>query len=139
MINIGNYYDKTSDWQQAKWLELLDLAKQSNLNFQSIQTILDLGCGSGNRTLQLTNHFPNAKKILGIDSNPSMIETASSINKDPKITYLQSDIMEPCFADIGSFDLIVANYSLNWVRDKDKALKKLKQIIHKKTIFFIFT
>ena len=69
-------------WDSAAYLQFgaertqpsVDLVKRIEL--ERPRKLLDVGCGPGNSTQVLADTFPNALRIIGIDSSPEMIETA---------------------------------------------------------------
>ena len=71
-----------SDWNAAQYKKFeeertrpaIDLL--AHLPVEDPGTIFDLGCGPGNSTELLLYRFPNAH-IIGLDSSPAMIATAS--------------------------------------------------------------
>jgi trans-aconitate 2-methyltransferase len=77
-----------------------------------VQVAVDLGCGPGNSTQVLAERFPQAR-ITGIDSSDDMLVNARE--RLPSLSFT--------LADIGSwnpdqtFDVILANASLQWVPD----------------------
>lgn len=80
--------------------------------------ILDLGCGSG----QLTNEISSSKSnVIGIDSSQEMIK--SSKNLFPEIEFHQMDAQSFEF-DL-SFDAIFSNAVLHWVENQQVAAKNM--------------
>ena len=69
-------------WDSAAYLRFkaertqpsIDLVKRIDL--EQPRKLLDVGCGPGNSTQVLADAFPNALRIIGIDSSPEMIEAA---------------------------------------------------------------
>ncbi|KAM3849205.1 putative methyltransferase, partial [Diretmus argenteus] len=71
---------------------------------------VDVGCGSGQGTVLLANHFTS---VIGADVSPAQLEVASEHAKRPNITYSQSAAEQlPC-AD-SSVDLVTAMSSFHW-------------------------
>jgi trans-aconitate 2-methyltransferase len=72
--------------------------------------IVDLGCGPGNSAAMLRQRWPTAE-LVGLDSSPEMIATASKTYPDEKWT----------LADIATwlpdtpFDLVFSNATLQWL------------------------
>lgn len=81
-----------------------------HVNCDSVQSIVDLGCGPGNSTILLQERFPQAK-IVGVDNSQSMLDEARKTY--PQISFVLGDIADwhadysPC--------LIFANASLHWL------------------------
>ncbi len=81
------------------------------LNTIHFDSILDVGCGSGDFLLQV-NHSFEPKEILGIDLSPSMVKRS----REQGVT---AQCMNLCDLD-GSFDVITAVFDmLNYLNDKE--------------------
>lgn len=85
-----------------------------------VKTAIDLGCGPGNSTEVLAARFPEAR-VTGLDSSEDMLADARQ-----RLPSLQFDL-----ADIGAwrpeqtFDVILANASLQWVPDHAELYPRL--------------
>ena len=91
----------------------------SQLSFKGNETVLDLGCGDGILTEQLSLFVPNGK-VLGIDASMNMIKTAKKIQKS-NLEFAHININEMNFEN--EFDLIFSNAALHWVKDHKRLLK----------------
>lgn len=91
----------------------------SELSFKGNETVLDLGCGDGVLTEQLSLFVPYGK-VLGIDASINMIETAKTINKS-NLEFAHININEINFEN--EFDLIFSNAALHWVKNHKQLLK----------------
>ncbi len=81
------------------------------LNTIHFDSILDVGCGSGDFLLQV-NHSFEPKEILGIDLSPSMVKRS----REQGVT---AQCMNLCDLD-GSFDVITAVFDmLNYLDDRE--------------------
>jgi trans-aconitate 2-methyltransferase len=74
------------------------------------QTVVDLGCGSGELTITLAERWPEAR-VRGIDSSPEMIAKAPA---HPRTTFEVADAYE---FDATGVDVLVSNAMLQWVPD----------------------
>ncbi len=81
--------------------------------------IIDLGCGTGEHTLTLALRFPQAQ-VTGLDQSAEMLERAQA-QQAPNLGFQQGDLSE---LD-GTYDLIHANASLQWVPDHPTLLAHL--------------
>ncbi len=105
---------KAASLHQKEWGKSLI----SQLSLQGNEAILDLGCGDGNLTGQLSLLVPNGK-VLGIDASIGMIETAKKICRD-NLNFVQMDIDNLHFTN--EFDIIFSNAALYWVKDHCRLL-----------------
>lgn len=91
----------------------------------TVNTAIDLGCGPGNSTEVLAGRFPDAL-ITGIDSSEDMLGDARQ-----RLPGLQFE-----WADIGTwkpartFDVILANASLQWVPDHAELYPRLVSLLN---------
>lgn len=85
------------------------------LNPKDDETILDLGCGSGQLTALISER---AKQVIGMDKSPEMIQSAQS--QFPQLDFQTGDADAFNF-DI-KFDSIFSNAALHWVIDYKSAI-----------------
>ncbi len=76
-----------------------------------IETMVDLGCGSGELTVALADRL-DVSDAVGIDSSPNMLEAAAPLARAGR-RFEAGDIAH--WAGPRPVDLIVANASLQWV------------------------
>ena len=108
----GKKYKKAST-HQKEWGNTLI----SELKLKGNERILDLGCGDGVLTEQLSLAVPKGK-VLGIDASMGMIETAKGIIKD-NIEFQRADINEIDYKN--EFDIIFSNAALHWIKEIGRA------------------
>jgi trans-aconitate 2-methyltransferase len=82
-------------------------------------TVVDLGCGPGNVTRTMLDHWSHAR-ILGIDSSPAMINAAQALATD-RLSFELGDVATWSPAR-SSIDVIVSNAALQWVPSHVEAL-----------------
>lgn len=116
-------------WDSAAYLRFkaertqpsIDLVKRIDL--EQPRKLLDVGCGPGNSTQVLADAFPNALRIIGIDSSPEMIEAA----KDDHPTW-SSGICDalnlPSIGEDG-FDVVFSNACIQWVPDHPRLIRDM--------------
>ena len=90
------------------------------------KSILDLACGEGFYTRKFKDQ--GAAKVVGVDISQKIIELAreEETRKFQNIEYILGDVLE--LGEIGSFDLVVASYLLNYARSSEELLKMCKSI-----------
>jgi ubiquinone/menaquinone biosynthesis C-methylase UbiE len=95
------------------------------------KSILDLACGEGFYARLLKQN--GAARLVGVDISSEMIKLArrEEASLPLGIEYIIGDVME--IGSIGSFDLVVASYLLNYASTKEQLLKMCQTIaIHLK-------
>ena len=83
------------------------------------RNIIDLGCGTGEQTLQLAQRFPHAQ-VTGLDSSTEMLAKAAA-HTAPNLRFIQGDISHLT----GQYDLIYSNAALQWIPDHPALLAHL--------------
>jgi len=97
------------------------LKKYSNKNFK----VLDLGCGSGELTIEMAPYF---KEIIGIDFCKEYIDSANKI-KVPNVKFIIADASKLPFKD-ESFDMIYS--SRGPLSSQEKILIESLRVLKKK-------
>jgi ubiquinone/menaquinone biosynthesis C-methylase UbiE len=110
-----NLYDDKHDFVFKFGEEIVNL-----LNPQQDETILDLGCGTGDLTKKI---FDSAKQVVGLDNSNEMIQTAKEKYSD--ITFLCSDAKD--FQLDFVFDAVFSNAVLHWIPEADKVIKNINK------------
>ncbi|MBT8319595.1 MAG: class I SAM-dependent methyltransferase [Gramella sp.] len=80
--------------------------------------ILDLGCGNGNVTKLLAKKFPEARFDL-VDASEQMLELCKNQFGQNNMQYHQTYFKDFQFS-IGTYDLIVAGFSLHHCEDEER-------------------
>ena len=121
----------TKDWSATQYLKfeaertrpVRDLLAQIPLTSPP-KRIIDLGCGPGNSTEVLVDHFPDAK-IMGLDSSADMIEKART--RLPGVEFQLGDLN--AFEEKEPVDLLFSNAVYQWIPHGERMamLKKLIQ------------
>lgn len=93
------------------------------------QTILELGCGTGNLSLRFAEKFPDAKFTL-VDASSEMIEITHSrlseyFPKQADRTNFIRAKFEELDLEEKSFDLVTSCISLHHVKDKEPVYEKV--------------
>lgn len=92
----------------------------------SFDSILDVGCGTGNYTALLRKRFPGAR-ITAIDISAGMIEAAKGKFSDPGIDFTAMDGEEVDFNE--EFDLVSSNATFQWFAFPEKAIERYKDAL----------
>ncbi len=83
-------------------------------------SVIDLGCGPGNSTELLVEHF-NSATVRGLDSSSDMVDAARK--RLPAVAFDTADIGQ--WDEPGPFDVIFANAVLQWLPDHATLLPSL--------------
>jgi len=102
-------------WQYGRDLLVL-------LNAKPGERILDVGCGTGQLTAEITQF---GAEVVGIDSSPEMIATARE--NFPHVRFEVADVTALSFAN--EFDVVVSNAALHWVRDQPAAIDSIARAL----------
>lgn len=85
-------------------------------------SILDLGCGTGTLTAQLSKY---ADTLIGIDSSESMIAKARA--QYGFINFMVCDALELPFEN--QFDIVFSNAVFHWISDHKALLNKVHKVL----------
>ncbi|MBW4890948.1 methyltransferase domain-containing protein [Mucilaginibacter sp. HMF5004] len=86
------------------------------LDVQPGERILDLGCGTGYLTQQISELDAD---VVGIDYSPEMIQKARQ--SYPEVSFSVADASKFSFTE--PFDAVFSNAALHWVKDHDAMMK----------------
>ncbi len=134
-MEIGKVFDEIQDnytVKIARWVPYyhqLVAAISSDLpqGFEP-KRILDLGCGNGNITYQITKKFPEASYHL-LDASWEMIQACQMrYGTQGPFSYTQS-LFQELDLEEEAYDLIVAGLSIHHLREEEK--KALYQKVHR--------
>jgi trans-aconitate methyltransferase len=120
-LSIPNHYwdtDLYEDKHAFVWQYGEDLLKL--LNPKGGESILDLGCGTG----QLTEKIAQAgAEVMGVDHAPTMIEKARE-----NYPHLRFDIADASNFQVDKpLDAVFSNAVLHWVKQADSAIASIHQ------------
>ena len=89
---------------------------------------LDLGCGTGLHTAELSQVFPGAR-IWGVDLAPGMLEYASKrLGTDSKVELVCGDAENLPF-EKESMDFVFSNFSLQWCLDLKRVFLEVYRVL----------
>ncbi|MCP4327226.1 MAG: class I SAM-dependent methyltransferase [Alphaproteobacteria bacterium] len=115
MTNFAKKYDEVSDWQFQRGVALLGIAAPV-----SGETVLDLGCGTGQLSYELARRVGPGGRVIAVDPDRGRLAEARS-NKSPdlaNITFVEAWAEDLSEIGDGTIDLIFSNYAFHWVPDK---------------------
>src|ERR1700733_8368124 len=106
-------YNRFRRYREEPFLALL-----KRLDLRGDESIVDLGCGSGENTVELARRAPRGR-ALGLDSSAAMIEAANKVLEGVELEVASG--MSFGLRDIATFnaaneyDLVFSNAALQWV------------------------
>src|ERR1700733_1550941 len=106
-------YNRFRRYREEPFLALL-----KRLDLRGDESIVDLGCGSGENTVELARRVPRGR-ALGLDSSAAMIEAANKVlaEVDPEVrarlSFSIGDIKE--FSAQNEYAVVFSNAALQWV------------------------
>ncbi len=116
-ISFAQHYRENSSLQYSLAQEALECMKLTGE-----ESILDVGCGDGRITAELSQQVPRGK-VKGIDPSASMIDLA--LRSFPKNNYPNLSFAMVSAEEMGieePVDLVIVLNALHWVRDPKKAI-----------------
>lgn len=96
------------------------LARIPDKNYRSI---VDLGCGTGDLTANLADHWPEAQ-VLGVDNSEEMLQKAQQFAEGDRIQFTPGDIST--WKPASPQELIVSNATFQWIPDAAALIKQVK-------------
>jgi len=133
-LSIQGTYSLDIDMQAFKHA-LRMLPKDNNL------MALDVGCANGEITESRFGAFSVFEKVIGIDANDGVIQSAVKNSSDKIFEYHQLDIedkgaeqqlkslLEP--HKVGGFDVIFSAFTLHFIQHPVAVLRKLRKLLNK--------
>jgi trans-aconitate 2-methyltransferase len=103
----------------------------ARIPLESPESIVDLGCGTGNVTALLKQRWPNAD-ITGVDNSPEMLAKARNIEG---IRWAEADVAS--WSPLESVDLIFSNATLHWIADHSRLFPRLMEVLKPKGILAV--
>ena len=108
-------YADTSDWQYLRGSLLLN-----QTTFKKGETVLDLGCGTGQLTFEIAKKVGQTGKVFAIDPDNERLKIAqTTIPQELKnIIFLKTKAEQLNEIADESIDVIYSNYVIHWIPDK---------------------
>lgn len=117
---LASRYRQTSLVQAsagAKLIELLDIPEGAD--------ILDVGCGTGNLTVELAGKTTG--RVTGIDPSGEMVRVASEAFSDQRTSFVKMDAEGIAFRK--EFDIVYCNSAFQWFKNPSRFLDNAKMAL----------
>lgn len=111
-------YDAAASVQKSSAQKLSNMI-HANCDTQSLQTILDLGCGTGFMTEALLPHCPSSVFTL-VDFSPRMLQEVSK--KFQSFSNIQYQCANFLTGQLDVHDLIVSNFAFQWAESLENVV-----------------
>jgi trans-aconitate 2-methyltransferase len=111
-------YHKFEKERSAPFDDLLALVSHR----QGIE-VVDLGCGTGELTLQLAEALPESN-VLGLDNSPEMLSRAYKLARSG-LQFQQGNIEDVR----GKWDLVFSHAAVQWVDDHQRLIPQLLSLV----------
>ena len=122
MSEEGDFYHKTQ----------IDPFIYSIVGNPKGKAVYDLGCGNG----YMSRHFAKiGAKVFASDSSNKLIEIAKSKSRDLAVNYAAHDALDFGLYRNNSFDFVVANMVIHYIKDLDELFKGISRILKNGGIF----
>jgi ubiquinone/menaquinone biosynthesis C-methylase UbiE len=120
--DYAKQYHQINNWQYIRGEKLLGLIKH-----KKNETILDIGCGTGELSYKLANNAAQFNgNLLVTDTDSDRLSIA--LNNQPKninnITYLSDSAEKLTNVKSNSVDIIYSNYVIHWIKNKNNMLSE---------------
>jgi trans-aconitate 2-methyltransferase len=100
------------------------MAALAEHDFNGDESVLDVGCGDGKITYQLSLQVPHGH-VVGIDSSESMIQFAQKTHgARENLSFALEDVQQLGFKN--EFDVAVSAFCIQWVPDKLAAFRGIR-------------
>jgi len=99
-----------------------------NIEFNLLQDVLEIACGTGRVTTHLREVLPAEAKLIATDLNADMIAFAKQRVPLDAITWDTADMLSLKYDD-KSFDLIVCQFGVMFAPNKDKAFAEMYRVL----------
>jgi tRNA (cmo5U34)-methyltransferase len=134
---VASVFDDMLNRSVPFYKEMQRLSINFACNFlEKDDVVYDLGCSTASTLIELSKHFEQNLKLIGIDNSEAMLNRAT---KKAKAFGVDIDLLNADLHDV-SFDnakLILSNYTLQFIRplQREKLVKKIFDSLRSEGIF----
>jgi ubiquinone/menaquinone biosynthesis C-methylase UbiE len=120
--------ERLRDPERVAWLEVKRVINLAMENLKGVQTVLDIGTGSG---LFAEQFAVQGLQVTGLDANPEMMPFAQQFV--PSGTFREGEAEQLPFPD-GSFDLVFMGLLLHETDDALAAFREAHRVVLKRLV-----
>jgi ubiquinone/menaquinone biosynthesis C-methylase UbiE len=135
LTNIPAAYDRGRD-HGPEFLHLWMSIIESHVDRESINTILDLGCGTGRFSEGLASRF--GARIVGVDPSQKMLDRARQKRRGNGVHYERGTAEAIPLVD-GAVDMIFMSMSFHHFRDPERAAWECRRVLRADGIVVVRT
>ncbi|RWS21876.1 juvenile hormone acid methyltransferase-like protein [Leptotrombidium deliense] len=134
MIPNPKQYNDCNELQRYEAAKLFSIITQVVGPSPKFGIVVDIGCGTGNVTLDFLQ-LVKCDQLIAFDKSEFMIEFATENNKSSEINYKVADIRDDFqklkfdLNIVERADLVFSVYCFHWVVDKSKAFHNISQLL----------
>ncbi len=111
----------------------------SQIDFMALKDILEVGCGNGELWQHVEPEIIRARNIHVTDISEGMVEDAAArLASDMGLCFRTEDCQRLSCGD-GSFDAVIANHVLFYVKDIPQALREIRRVLRSGGAFYCST
>jgi ubiquinone/menaquinone biosynthesis C-methylase UbiE len=123
------FFTQFMDKSRSQQGQIYRQVMMQQLAIQECATILDVGCGTGQDTLELARAVGSRGRVIGIDLSETMLQEARAraANEQLRVEYVLADATQLPFAD-ESFDGCQASRILGHLREPERALAEMARV-----------
>lgn len=122
-------YNQFKDIRYAPFFDLADL-----ISPESLQTAIDIGCGTGEQTYMLSQKFDNVS-FTGIDPSPEMLSKSKEFQS--KNLEFEQGSVEDLTGTGRKYDLVFSNAALQWSDEHENLFPAIIDMVNENGQFAV--
>ena len=128
----SRYSRKVTQYRTPQYLTLVH-----ELNLSGYETVLDIGIGSGELSIQIARQLNTDGFLYGVDLSPEMIKLAKRKAQQANLENISFELGDALNLkyDDNAFDVITSSNAYPWVSDREKFLHEAFRVLKPGGIF----